>query len=60
MPYELWTASRIVRDSKSVSTGLPDGRWVPARPLGWYSLVPRIKAAWGVFTARYDAVDWEH
>lgn len=34
---------------------------VPARPLGWSGLclVKRFKLAWGVFTARYDVLDWE-
>lgn len=38
--------------------GLPDGRWVPARPLGFYSLGSRLKAAWLVFTGEADAVLW--
>lgn len=38
--------------------GLPDGRWVRARPLtywGWH----RIRSAWLVLTGRCDAVWWE-
>lgn len=41
-----------------------DGDWLPARPvyltfLGVVWLHPfRIKAAWGVLTGRYDAVEW--
>lgn len=38
--------------------GLPDGRWVPARPLGFCSLGNRIRCAWIVFTGRADAVEW--
>ena len=34
------------------------GVWVPARPLGFFSLRNRIKLAWGVFVGRYDAVKW--
>lgn len=37
---------------------LPDGRWVPARPVGFYSIRTRINAAWLVFTGRADAVTW--
>lgn len=32
--------------------------WVPARPLGFYSIGSRIKAAWLVFTGKADAVIW--
>lgn len=40
------------------------GKWGPARPVpydaGWYrNLKLRLKLAWGVFTGRYDALDWE-
>jgi hypothetical protein len=34
-----------------------NGRWVLARPLSgpfWW----RVKAAWGVLTGRYDALEW--
>lgn len=33
-------------------------RWVPARPLGYYSLRNRIKCAWLVFTGKADALVW--
>jgi hypothetical protein len=60
MPYEIWTADSIVQNNKVCQAGLPDGRYVPARPMVWWMLWPRLKAAWGVFTSRYDAVDWEN
>ena len=34
------------------------GNWVPARPLGYYSLTRRFRIAWGVFTGKYDALKW--
>ncbi len=37
---------------------IKDGLWVPARPLGFFSIRGRIKLAWGVFVGRYDAVKW--
>lgn len=48
----------------SCTTQLPDGRWLPARPMGYqyYALrnfLNRLKLAWGVFTGKYDAFDWE-
>lgn len=48
----------VVRDAETMSAGLPDGRWVPARSytrsqLCWYG---RFRAAWLVFTGRADAL----
>lgn len=34
------------------------GRWVPARPLGYFSWRWRCKVAWLVFTGRADAFTW--
>ena len=36
-------------------------RWVPARDyrLPELALMRRLRLAWGVFTGRYDAFDWE-
>lgn len=39
--------------------GLPDGRWVPARPTGTRrSIIGRLYAAWLVFVGRADALVW--
>jgi hypothetical protein len=35
-----------------------DGKYVPARPLGFYSVRNRIKAAWLVFTGKGDVLLW--
>lgn len=35
-----------------------EGRWVPARPLGFYGVTHRFRAAWMVFTGKADAVVW--
>lgn len=35
------------------------GRWLPVRAYTPYSLVRRVKLAWGVLTGRYDAFSWE-
>lgn len=50
--------TRVVESAKSTQAGLPDGRWVPARPLGFASFTQRIKAAWLVFTGKADALTW--
>ena len=33
-------------------------QWVPCRPVGYPSLVSRIKTAWLVFTGKADAIVW--
>lgn len=35
-----------------------NGKWVPARPFGLFSIWSRLKLAFGVFTGRYDAFQW--
>jgi hypothetical protein len=47
-----------VRGLSECQAGLPDGRWVPARALPFYSLFGRWHAAWLVFTGRADALLW--
>ena len=43
-----------------VSQQRKNGRWLPARPLfPFIALAARTRLAWGVFTGRYDALDWE-
>ena len=34
------------------------GIWVPARPLGFYSIWSRLKLSWMVFTGKADALLW--
>lgn len=48
----------VVKSAGECTAGLPDGRWVPARALGWGGLPYRLKAAWLVFTGRADALTW--
>jgi hypothetical protein len=38
--------------------GLSDGRWVPARSLGYPSFLRRFKCAWLVWTGKADALVW--
>jgi hypothetical protein len=35
-----------------------DGQWVPARPVGFWSIGHRIRCAWLVFTGKADALKW--
>lgn len=53
------SASDIVRDAQHTQAGLSDGRYVPARSLGWPSFTNRVRATWLVFTGKADAVTWE-
>ena len=53
------TAASVIKGASEVSCGLPDGRYVPARSLGFQSWSSRWKATWLVFTGRADALIWE-
>ena len=35
-----------------------NGKWVPARPLGYQSFFNRVRCAWLVFTGKADALVW--
>lgn len=48
----------VIRTAADAQCGLPDGRYVPARPMAYQSWGMRWKAAWLVFTGRADALLW--
>jgi len=56
-----YTPAQVVKLASEVSCGLPDGRWVAARPMGWPGLClrKRLRAAWLVFTGQADVLQWE-
>jgi hypothetical protein len=56
----IWTLERLTDYcvNGGCQAGLPDGRYVPARPLGFCSLGQRIRAAKLVFSGKADAVTW--
>jgi len=33
--------------------------YIPARPMGFYSLKSRLSLAWAVFTGKADAIFWD-
>jgi len=42
-----------------VDCDVGNGQWIPCRPVTFYNLWNRMKASFGVFTGKYDALDWE-
>lgn len=53
----LYTIDDIIVHCGHHST-LIDDLWVPARPMGYFSLKYRLKLAIGVFFGKYDALKW--
>ena len=51
--------SEIIDGSKQVARRLPDGRYVPARPLPFYGMRSYLRALWLVATGKGDVVLWE-
>ena len=56
-PPSLLTVPAVRETCEHTHTEI-DGQWVPARPLGFYSLWHRIRCAWLVFTGKADALKW--
>lgn len=53
-------AKNVARSFREVQVQYGD-EWLPARPhYPFLALGRRIRLAWGVFTGRYDALDWEY
>ena len=40
------------------AVALIDGRWQPARPISFPTLLQRLRLAWWVFIGRADALTW--
>lgn len=47
----------VIKSAKETSA-LIDGKYVPARPISFYSIKYRLKATWLVFTGKADALVW--
>jgi len=56
----IYSPEEVVKTASQNRCGLPDGRWVAARPESWGGLELRIrlKCAWLVFTGRADVLKW--
>jgi hypothetical protein len=53
----LYNLEDITKGLSPVGTEI-DGKWLPARPLGYYSFKNRLNLAWLVFTGKADALIW--
>lgn len=53
----IWTLNDLIKATQE-NAALINGKYVPARPLGWTAIPHRVKAAWLVFTTKADAVIW--
>jgi hypothetical protein len=56
----LWSLKALMEHvNNGQSQSSADGKnWVPARPLGFYSMTERARLAWMVFTGKADALTW--
>jgi len=57
-PVNVINADNLVVMANETKTGLPDGRWVAARPIGMDGLLWRLRCAWRVFTGKCDVLKW--
>lgn len=51
------TLNNLLVTVETVSTQI-NGKWYPARPMGYPSFISRLKATWLVFTGKADALVW--
>ncbi len=54
----IWRLKDLIISANELSTEVEKGKWVPARPIGAFGIIHRLKATWLVFTGRADAVTW--
>ena len=55
----IYNADELVRNADELPrAGLPDGRWVLARPISGTFPFEKLKAAWEVLCGRADAIKW--
>lgn len=55
----IYNADELVKQAKNwPQAGLPDGRWVLARPISGTFRFEKLKAAWEVLRGRADALKW--
>lgn len=59
--YDCYLASDFVDKMNHITTQLPDGRWVPARPLNYQydTFWKRLKQAWLLLSRKIDGVEWD-
>jgi hypothetical protein len=53
----IWSLGSLLKSAQEVSAEI-NGRWVPARPMGFSSIATRIRAAYLAFTGKGDVVIW--
>ena len=54
-----WTVGSLARHCNSGATSAQvDGKYVPARPYGLFSMRSRLRLAWDVFVGKADALYW--
>ena len=52
-----WTLRQLVNHCSETQAEI-NGKWVPARPIGWDSFPHRCKCAWRAFKGEVDIVTW--
>jgi len=54
---EIYDLDMLLKIARKTETEIA-GKWIPARPIGWYGLKHRIRSAWLAFTGECDLVRW--
>ena len=51
-------ADEVAKSAQENQAGLPDGRWVAARPIPYWGVRWRLRQAWDVLRGKADALYW--
>ncbi len=53
----LYRLEDLLKSTQNVAVNI-NGKWVPARGIGFFSFKERIKLSWLVFTGKADVLIW--
>lgn len=53
----IWSLNQLIKSASENSTCI-NGKWVPARPIGYCPWPMKLRAVWLVLTGKADLVRW--
>ena len=54
----VWRLKDLFVSANELRCEIEKGKWVPCRPIGYFGIRHRFRAAWLVFSGQADAVTW--
>lgn len=54
----LWQLKDLIRSAQSNQASQDGSYYYPSRPMGYAPIPLKLKFVWGVWTGKYDVVQW--